>query len=85
MPEEDYQAWQLTVLQECYRVATPGASMFYNHKVRQVKNSVVSPWEWLGKITNPWTIRQEIVWDRGSTHNHAPALFWPEDERISTG
>ena len=30
----------------------------------------------------PWTLRQEIVWDRKSTHNHSATLFWPIDERI---
>ncbi len=82
MPEDAYQHWQLTVLQECYRVAAPGASMFYNHKVRQRKHRAVSPLEWLGTTTNPWMIRQEIIWDRCSTHNHNPGLFWQHTERI---
>jgi len=37
---------------------------------------------WIGRSDNPWTLRQEIIWDRGSTHNHSPTLFWPHDERI---
>ncbi len=82
MPEDQYQAWQLAVLQECYRVATPGASMFYNHKIRQANNRGIFPTRWLDTQENPWTIRQEIIWDRGSTHNHNTGLFWPHNERI---
>ena len=78
--EAAYQAWQVDVLNELYRVAKPRASLFYNHKVRQQDGAIIHPMEWLAK--SDWTIRQEIIWDRGSTHNHNPYLFWPEDERI---
>jgi modification methylase len=81
-PQEVYQAWQISVLQELYRVATPGASLFYNHKPRTKNGALIHPIEWLSSPDNPWTIRQEIIWDRGSTHNHSKYLFWPEDERI---
>ena len=79
-PEPEYQSWQIAVLHELYRVARNGASLFYNHKVRNHKGHIIHPITWLSK--GPWIIRQEIVWDRGSTHNHCPSLFWPEDERI---
>ncbi|MBE3576898.1 MAG: ParB N-terminal domain-containing protein [Limnochordales bacterium] len=82
MPEAEYQAWQLQVLKELYRVAKPGASLFYNHKVRQRGGTIIHPLDWLRSPENPWTLRQEIIWDRGSTHNHSPKLFWPHDERI---
>jgi DNA modification methylase len=82
MPEADYQTWQLQVLRELYRVAKPGASLFYNHKVRQRMGTIIHPLDWLRSPENPWTLRQEIIWDRGSTHNHSPKLFWPHDERI---
>lgn len=82
MPEAEYQDWQVRVLLEMYRVAKEGASFFYNHKVRQFEGSIIHPMDWLRDERNPWTIRQEIVWDRGSTHNHSATLFWPEDERI---
>lgn len=82
IPERDYQAWQVAVLVELYRVATPGASLFYNHKVRQREGRMIHPMDWLRQSGNPWVLRQEIIWDRGSTHNHSSVLFWPEDERI---
>lgn len=82
MSQDDYEAWQVAVLTECYRVAISGASMFYNHKTRTVDGRLVSPLRWLESDRCPWTVRQELVWNRGSTFNHNPALFWPEDERI---
>jgi DNA modification methylase/ParB-like chromosome segregation protein Spo0J len=82
MSEGDYQNWQLAVLRELHRVAEPGASLFYNHKVRQRAGEIVHPLDWLRNDLNPWLLRQEIVWDRLSTHNHEPTLFWPHDERI---
>lgn len=82
MAEEDYQDWQIRCLVELFRVAKDGASFFYNHKVRQKNGTIIHPLDWLRDKHNPWTIRQEIVWDRGSTHNHCPTLFWPQDERI---
>lgn len=82
IPEDEYQSWQLEVFQELYRVASEGASFFYNHKVRQVEGEMIHPMDWLRDKRNPWIVRQEIIWDRGSTHNHTSALFWPQDERI---
>lgn len=82
MPEDEYQAWQLQVIAALYRVAKPGASFFYNHKVRQRNGEIIHPLDWLRKADNPWTLRQEIIWDRKSTHNHTSVLFWPQDERI---
>ena len=82
MPEDEYQRWQVACLREFYRVAKPGASLFYNHKVRNRDGGILHPMDWLRNTGNPWTIRQEIIWDRGSTHNHSATLFWPEDERI---
>jgi site-specific DNA-methyltransferase (adenine-specific) len=82
MPEEEYQAWQLRVLAELHRVARRGASLFYNHKVRQRRGRALFPHSWLLHPDNPWTVRQELVWDRGSTHNHERSYFWPHDERV---
>jgi len=79
-PEKDYQDWQIECLKELYRVAKDGASFFYNHKIRQNQGKIIHPIDWLR--SSPWIIRQEIIWDRGSTHNHCAQLFWPIDERI---
>ena len=80
MPEEDYVEWQLDVMNALYNVASDGASFFYNHKVRHLEGKTVFPHSWV--FNTPWTVRQEIIWNRGSTHNHTSVLFWPYDERI---
>lgn len=82
MSEDEYREWQVNVLIELYRVAKHGASLFYNHKTRIKDGHLVHPMDWLRDERNPWIIRQEIIWNRGSTHNHNRALFWPYDERI---
>jgi modification methylase len=82
MPEDEYQNWQIACLIEMYRVAKFGASLFYNCKVRSQNSIAIPAWQWILRDDNPWTIRQEIVWDRMSTHNHNGDFFWPEDERI---
>lgn len=81
LPEPQYQAWQLAVLKELYRVTKSGGSLFYNHKVRQQHGRMIHPMEWLLRVEG-WTLRQEIIWDRKSTHNHERTYFWPHDERI---
>jgi DNA modification methylase len=82
MPESEYQAWQLACLGELYRVAKDGASLFYNHKERYRDGCAILPTDWLRNPLNSWTLRQTIVWDRGSTHNHNPTYFFPETEFI---
>lgn len=82
MTQEEYEDWQLKVFQCLYWVASEGASFFYNHKCRTVGGKLIHPWSWVGDSRNPWTVRQEIIWNRKSTHNHSERLFWPIDERI---
>lgn len=56
MNEEDYQNWQIDFLNECYRVLKKDGSMFYNHKNRIHKGTIISPYQWLFKT--PFLIRQ---------------------------
>lgn len=81
LEDRAYEAWQLRVLAELYRVARPGASLFYNHKTRTRGGMLLHPMTWLCRVEG-WTLRQEIVWDREVTHNHSATLFWPIDERV---
>lgn len=82
MSQDEYEAWQILVCNALYRVAKPGASFFYNHKVRTFDGKAIFPHKWLDTVNNPWTIRQEWIWNRISTHNHSAQLAWPIDERI---
>ena len=80
LPEGEYQKNQIDVLNELFRVTKEGGSFFYNHKVRWDKGKMLHPMEWLSK-TN-WTIRQEIIWDRGIAANIRGWRFWQVEERI---
>lgn len=82
MDQAAYEDWQLAVLRELWRVAKEGASLFYNHKVRTVDGRLISPMRWVDHPENPWILRQEIIWNRKSTHNHTESLFWQIDERV---
>ena len=82
MDEGKYQEWQIEILNECYRVLKDDGSMFYNHKNRIAsgKGEIISPYKWLFKT--PFKIRQEIIWDRGSTNNVQNARYLPTTELI---
>lgn len=79
-PESAYQAWQVDVLDELYRVTKPGGSLFYNHKTRWVDGRLFHPLEWI--LRSSWNLRQEIVWDRTLAANVRGWRFWQVDERI---
>ena len=80
MPEEDYQAWQIKVLNALFRVTKPGGSLFYNHKIRWEQGKLTHPYEWISK--SDWPLRQEIIWDRMLASNIRGWRFWQVDERI---
>jgi len=80
MNEEDYQRWQVEILQECFRVLKPTGSMFYNHKVRYRDGGAIHPMSWISKTD--FLLRQEIIWDRGIAANIRGWRFWQTDERI---
>ena len=63
MDEDEYQQWQLDILNELFRVLKNDGSLFYNHKNRIHNGEIISPYQWLFK--SPFKIRQEIILDRG--------------------
>ncbi|OGD40457.1 DNA modification methylase [Candidatus Azambacteria bacterium RIFCSPLOWO2_02_FULL_44_14] len=75
-----YQNEQIAVLNELYRVIKEGGHFFYNHKTRWERGEMLHPLEWILK-TN-WTVRQEIIWDRGIAANIRGWRFWQVDERM---
>ena len=77
MDEGDYQDWQITVMNELYRVC---AVVFYNHKVRYQDGVAVHPMEWIAKTR--WKLRQEIIWNRTIAANLRGWRLWGVDERI---
>lgn len=79
LPENEYQNWQIKILNECKRVLKSNGSILYNHKNR-IKNGVqFSPYEWLFKTE--LFIKQELVWFNGS-QNFDKCRFYPMTERI---
>lgn len=80
MKEEEYQDWQIKVLNECYRVLKPNGSMFYNHKVRIKNGLAIHPLQWV--LKSKFLLKQEITWDMGKSANCDKIRFFPFSERI---
>lgn len=80
MPEDEYEKWQIEILNECWRVLKPDGSLFYNHKVRLAKHKASHPLEWC--LKTKLVFRQELIWDRHSTLALAPIRFLPTTELI---
>jgi len=80
--ENKYQANQIDVLNELYRVVKPKGHVFYNHKVRWVDGVMIHPLEWLFATKWLGKLRQEIVWDRGIAGQLRGWRFWQVEERI---
>lgn len=79
MIEEEYQRWQIEILDEIQRVLKQDGSCFYNHKNR-IKNGVqITPYEWL--LKTKLKIKQELVWFNGS-QNFDKCRFYPMTERV---
>jgi modification methylase len=79
MPEEEYQAEQIKVLNEIYRATKQGGSIMYNHKNRIKNGKQITPYEWL--LKTDWTLKQEVVWFNRS-QNFDKCRFYPMTERI---
>jgi modification methylase len=78
--EEDYQKQQIELLNQLWYVTNNGGHCFYNHKVRYVDGTAISPFEWINKSF--WNVRQEIIWDRIIASNIRGWRYWNVDERI---
>jgi DNA modification methylase len=81
MPEADYQDWQVEVLGVAARKLKPTGVLAYNHKSRRRNKVMIDPMEWLLRVKT-LVKADEVVWDRGSTHNHDKTMLWPTTERI---
>ena len=81
MDEDDYVSWQSDVADLIYKASSPGASFFYNHKQRSRNKRSIHPIE-ITSTFSSWTLRQELVWDRGVALQFNARMFAPSDERI---
>ena len=94
IPEGIYQKSQQDILETMYEKTTKGGSLFYIHQNRtkipvirkdnrgMTKKSGIfsSPLDWIRRTR--WNIVQELVWDKGSSHQQNKARFTPIDERV---
>ena len=78
-PHAEYVAWQHEIVMGCWNALTDAGAIFYNHKPIVRGNIARLPLE---LIPAPLTVRQVIVWDRGSGFNRNPAHFVPVHEWI---
>ena len=78
--ETKYQAWQVCVLDECYRILKPSGSVFYNHKVRRYQNKVSHPVLWCDK--SKLLLYQQIIWNRQGSCDNNTAYCTPITELI---
>lgn len=84
LPEDQYQQEQVEFLLWGADHTTPDAVLVYNHKPRRRKGILIKPEEWLlrSEVKKRWVIADEVIWDRGSTHNHDPSQLWAQTERL---
>ena len=80
MPEADYQAWQINIMNECYRIIKPTGSIFYQHKIRNWARKGSHPMEWLSKVRAQFY--QEIIWHRKNTMAMDERYLFSTTERI---
>ena len=78
--EQDYQQWQVKLLNECYRVLKQDGFMFYNHKNRIVENNIITPFTWIHQTD--FLINQVVVMNLKSTPNVDKRRFFPVHELI---
>jgi len=81
LPEDAYQASQVRFLQWCERMLKDDGILVYNHKPRRKNMALIHPMQWFLQVPQ-LQLMEEVIWDRGSTHNHANRLFWPQTERL---
>lgn len=81
MTEDEYGAWQRDVARLLADASRPGASFFYNHKVRYRDGVPVHPIDLIRRFPG-WTLRQELIWSRPGAIAFNARMFAPSDERI---
>ena len=79
MPQEEYENWQLNVLNELYRCIKSTGSVFYNHKVVR-RDGVCEFPQFVFK--SKLKLYQMIIWDRGNTPDVGDRHLLPTTELI---
>ena len=79
MPENEYQDWQVELLEILWEGVRDEGSLVYQHKNRIKDGVMITPYKWL--LRTRWLIKQEVVWFNGS-QNFDKRRFYPMTERI---
>jgi DNA modification methylase len=84
LPEAEYQDQQAAFLIWCADHLTDNGVLVYNHKPRRRDLRMIHPALWMlrPEVAARLTLMEEVIWDRGSTHNHCKQLMWPQTERL---
>ena len=81
MGEDEYTQWQTAVARIVRLASKPGASFFYNHKLRSRDGRSLHPIH-ITDAFDGWAFRQEIIWHRPGAVQFNARMFAPNDERI---
>ncbi len=81
LPEAEYQEQQHEFLLWCSKAIKENGVIIYNHKVRHKDGMLMKPDKWFPS-EDILVLHDEIVWDRGSTHNHCKYFTYPQSERL---
>jgi site-specific DNA-methyltransferase (adenine-specific) len=84
LPEIEYQDGQADMMIWAADHLAEGGVLAYNHKPRRRNMAIIHPASWFlrPEVTRKLVLMEEIVWDRGSTHNHSNRMMWNRTERI---
>lgn len=77
---DEYCQNQIDVLNELYRVTKKNGVLFYNHKDKFKNEEYRNPIEIIFK--SKWKIKQNIIWDRGSSLTYNSGMFGDVYENI---
>ena len=78
--ESQYQLQQNNLFAMIAERCADTASLFYNHQIRWRDGICLHPVQWFAP--NGWSLRQEIVWDRGGGMMFNARMFCRFDERV---
>lgn len=79
--EGQYQGEQVRLLNKMVKSLKDDGVLVYNHKPRRKDGQMIHPITWLSRVSG-LVLMEEIIWDRGSTHNHSDRMMWPHTERL---
>ena len=79
MPQDEYEQWQINLLNEIHRCLKPTGSLFYNHKIVRKEGSCIFP-KFI--FDSNFKLYQMIIWDRGNTPDVGNRHLLPTTELI---